>query len=97
MEYKLNKIEPEVRQRIKETTSAGKVHTKTGITINQDNKNKKNKDSSDFSSELEKHKNKKKISVDAVKVDEVEISVYKEGVENSDKDEIKGHILDVRK
>jgi uncharacterized protein YicC (UPF0701 family) len=97
MEYKLNKIEPEVRQRIKETTSSGKVHTKTGITINQDNKNKKNKDSSDFNSELEKHKNEKKFSVDAVKVDEVEISVYKDEVENSDKDEIKGHILDVRK
>lgn len=99
MEYRLNKIEPEVRQRVKETTSAGKVHTKSGITINKDSKDKKNGNGNDFSSKLEKqkNKNKNKFCVDAVKVDEVEISAYKEEVENSSKDEIKGNILDVRK
>lgn len=101
MEYKLNKIEPEVRQRVKETTSTGKVHTKSGIAINKDSKNKKHDNGENFSSELEKqrgkNKNRNKFSVEAVKVDEVEISAYKEEVENVDKYEIKGHILDVRK
>ncbi len=99
MEYKLNKIDPEVRQRVNETTRTGKVHTKSGISINNDNKNRKN--GNDFSSKLEeeknKNKNKNKFAVDAVKVDEVEISAYKEEVEDSNKDEVKGHILDVRK
>lgn len=99
MEYKLNKIDPEVRQRVNETTSAGKVHTKTGLNINKDNKDKKNRNGNDFSAQLEKQKNKNKdkFSVQAVKLDEVEVSAYKEEVENLDKDETKGHMLDVRK
>ncbi|EFG88213.1 hypothetical protein CLCAR_2208 [Clostridium carboxidivorans P7] len=60
MEFRLNKIEPEVRQRVKETTSAGKVHTKSGISINKDNENKNNKNGNSFASELEKEKEKKK-------------------------------------
>lgn len=99
MEYRLNKIEPEVRQRVKETTSTGKVHTKSGITINKDSKNKKHDNGENFSSQLEKQrdKNKNKFSVEAMKVDEVEISAYKEELEDVDKYQIKGHILDVRK
>ncbi|AWI03669.1 hypothetical protein [Clostridium drakei] len=99
MEYRLNKIDPEVRQRVKDTTKPGKVHNKTGIAINKDNKdrNKKNQGDADFGSKLEKQRNKNKISVDAVKVDEMQVSVYKEDVENLSKDEIKGNILDTRK
>ncbi|NMM61274.1 hypothetical protein HBE96_00870 [Clostridium sp. P21] len=98
MEFRLNKIDPEVRQRVKETTSAGKIHTKSGIAINKDNK--KNKNGQDFSSELEKQKDKrkaKKIYVDALKSEEVEVSVYKEEKEDLSKDEIKGYIIDIRK
>ncbi len=99
MEYKLNKIDPEVRQRIKETTSSGKVHAKSGIVIGDHNKNKRNESGSDFNSKLEKEKNKNKnrISVDAVKIAEVQVPAYKEDMDNLNKDETKGHILDVKK
>ncbi|MTK13654.1 MAG: hypothetical protein F8N39_16775 [Clostridiaceae bacterium] len=100
MEFRLNKIDPEVRNRVKETTSAGKVHTKSGIVINKDNQNKKNKNGESFDSELEKQvkkKEKKKLSVDAIKVQEVEIPAYKEELDSQSKDEAAGHILDVRR
>lgn len=99
MEFKLNKVDPEVRQRVKETTSAGKIHTKTGIAIDKDNRNRKNQNQMDFGSELKKQKaekakkEKKILSVDAVKTEEVEVSAYKEETEN----EIMGNILDVRR
>jgi hypothetical protein len=100
MEFRLNKIDPEVRQRVKETTSAGKIHTKSGIVINKDNQNKKNNNQESFDSELEKQikkKEKKILSVDAVKVQEVEVSAYKEEIESQVKDEEAGHVLDVRR
>lgn len=100
MEFRLNKIDPEVRQRVKETTSAGKIHTKSGIVINKDNQNKKNNNQDNFDSELEKQikkKEKKILSVDAVKVQEVEVSAYKEEIEGQAKDEGAGHVLDVRR
>ncbi|WML35502.1 hypothetical protein [Clostridium sp. OS1-26] len=100
MEFRLNKIDPEVRQRVKETTSSGKIHTKSGIVTNKDNENKKNRNGEDFSSELEKQKDKRKekiFSVDAVKVEEVEVSVYKEEKEGLSENEVRGYMIDVKK
>lgn len=100
MEFRLNKVDPEVRQRVKETTSSGKVHNKSGITINKDSKKEKNRNGEDFSSKLEKEKNKqvkKRISVDAMKVEDIDIPVYKEEKESQSTDEVSGYILDVRK
>lgn len=100
MEFKLNKIDPEVRQRVKETTSAGKVHSKSSTVINKDNKDKKSKGGSDFGSQLDQQKNKKekkKLSVEAVKIEEVEIPAYKEEKGIFSKDETKGNVIDVKK
>ncbi|WPC41078.1 hypothetical protein [Clostridium sp. JS66] len=100
MEFRLNKIDPEVRQRVKETTSSGKIHNKSSISISKDNKDKKNGNRNNFASELEKEKKKKEkkvLSVDAVKFEEVEVPVYKEEQEEQLADELSGHILDVRK
>lgn len=95
MEYRLNKIDPELRQRIKETTKSGKIHSKVKIAVNQDSDDKKKDSEKDFSSKLEKQKNKKRITIEAVKVEEVEIPAYKEA--EITKDEVRGSILDVRK
>lgn len=100
MEFKLNKIDPEVRRRIKETTSSGKVHNKTGIFMNKDYKNKKNNSQGDFNSELNKYKqgkNKKRILVQATKVENIEVKAFKEEGENLSKDDKMGTILDTKK
>ncbi|RMC99079.1 hypothetical protein D9O40_12320 [Clostridium autoethanogenum] len=99
MEFRLNKIDPEVNRRVKETTRAGKVHNKSGIFINQDYKDKKNSNQGDFKSELTKYKqgkNKKRIFVEASKIERVEIKAFKEE-ENISKDDERGSILDVKK
>ena len=100
MEFKLNKIDPEVRQRVKETTSAGKVHNKAGIFINKDHKGRKKGNQGEFNSQLNKYKqdkDKKRVLVQATKVENVEVKAFKEEGENLSKDDKKGTILDTKK
>lgn len=103
MEFRLNKIDPELRRRIKETTSTRRVHTKSGIVIDKHSKNKKREGTADFSEELEKHKDKGKnrdkkfVSVEAVKSKELKVPAYREETADLAKDNLKGHILDVKK
>ncbi|GAA0746539.1 hypothetical protein [Clostridium oceanicum] len=40
MDFRLNKIEPEVKQRINEKTKEGKIHSKGKIVIDNDKKHK---------------------------------------------------------
>ncbi|APM39300.1 hypothetical protein [Clostridium kluyveri] len=100
MEFRLNKVDPEVRQRVKHTTSAGKVHNKRGIFINKDYRDRGKDRQGNFSSELNKYKqgkNKKAILVKAVKTEEVQIEAFKEQKDNISKDRERGTILDVKK
>jgi hypothetical protein len=98
MEFRLNKVDPEVRQRVNETTSADKIHTKTGILINKDSPKNKKDNEGNFEEELNKQKDniKKKISIEAIKVDEVEVSACKE-IDTFKQNEDRGHFLDTRK
>ena len=75
MEFRLNKIEPDVREKVKETTKAGKVHDKTKheFKVNSENKNDEHRSTYEFS------KKKKKISVEAVKDNKIEIEVFHDG------------------
>lgn len=100
MEFRLNKVDPEVRRRVKEITSAGKVHNKSGIFINKDYKGKEKNSKGDFKSELSKYnqgKNKKRIFVEANKIERVEIKAFKEEKEDISIDDERGNILDVKK
>lgn len=44
MEFRLNKIDLEVRDKIKEQTKEGKVHSKQNITINKQDRDNNSKD-----------------------------------------------------
>lgn len=98
MEFRLNKIDPEVRDRVKEITSPGKIHTKAEVLVNKDTKKSKEDNQAEFEDELKRQskKKKKKLFVQAVKLDEVQVPAYKEA-DNSSEDENRGHFLDVRK
>jgi len=90
MEYKLNKVDPEVRQRVNEITKSGKVHSKDSVIVNNDDRKSK-KDEQNFESELKKQKNKgKKLVVEAVITDS-------ELHEASEDARLVGTILDIRK
>lgn len=96
MEFKLNKIDVELRQRVKDTTKSGVVHRKEAITVNKDrNPNDNSSSFEEFKYKLEKYKKKHKISVGAFKNTEYEVEVFKEAIDNEQR--IIGHFIDTKK
>lgn len=84
MNFRINKIDLELRNKVKETTKSGVVHRKGKISINSiDKGNEQNK--RDFSKELKKAAKKKN------KEDEAESKKFKEL--NDDK----GKFIDIKK
>lgn len=80
MDFKINKIDPEVRQRIQDVTKDGIVHNKINIKTDKDKKKHRNKDNKSFEEELNKFENsaKEKIEVSAQKIEDIEVEVYRE-------------------
>ncbi|WP_446897242.1 hypothetical protein ACSVC9_09440 [Clostridium sp. LBM24168] len=100
MEFRLNKIDPEVRQRIKEVTRSGKVHNKSEIIIDRDYKDGQKRQQGDFKSELSKYRgknSKKHLLVEATKVEEVKVNAFKEEKGSTSKTDNRGSIIDVKK
>jgi hypothetical protein len=96
MEFKLNKIDTDLRQKINDATREGKVHSKKDLVI-QKQENRKGKDEQmDFARQLKKYKkNNKNLTVKAEKIDEVQVDVY---LEKDPRTSIKrGLLLDTRK
>jgi predicted CopG family antitoxin len=98
MEYRLNKIDTEVRQTIQDETKEGLIHRKLGLKINKnvykDNKNK------NFSEQLKKYSENKKntskvISVEAEKVQHAEIEAFMD--ENEKNILSSGRFLDIKR
>lgn len=95
MEYKLNKIDTELRQRVNEITKEGKVHSKQNILISKDKKEQNKKNSRDFKSELIKYDAKgKKLTVNAYKTQSSDVEAFRD---EDEEDVSKGIFLDVRK
>jgi hypothetical protein len=95
MEYKLNKIDPELRERVNEITKEGKVHSKQNIIISKDKKEKNKKNNRDFKSELIQYDAKgKKLTVNAYKTQSSDVEAFRD---EDEKDTSKGIFLDVRK
>jgi uncharacterized protein (DUF2344 family) len=88
MEYRLNKIDTDLRQRINDATKEGKVHSKKEIVINKDTKKQKG-----YS--LKRYNRKKKLIVGAVKPENIEVEAFKEGMK--EKDLPKGTYIDIKK
>ena len=92
MEYRLNKIDTDLRQKINNATREGLVHGKKNIAINKDKQEEK-KENKGY--KLEHYDKNKKLVVDAVKAENVEIDAFKEKVEANEYS--KGVNLDVKK
>ena len=86
MEFKLNKIDVEIRQRVKDTTKSGVVHRKDSITVNKDRNPKDNSKSyEEFRGKLSKYKKNHKITVGAFRNNQYDIEVFKEALEKEQK------------
>jgi hypothetical protein len=92
MEYRLNKIDTDLRQKINDAAKEGFVHGTKNIEINKDKQQEKenNKDS-----KADAHNKEKKIIINTIKADNVQVEVFKE---NFNKDELsKGVHLDIKR
>lgn len=96
MEYKLNKIDVELRQQVNDAAKDGKVHSKEDIEIRTQDKEEKKKKPEDYGYKLKKFKSvNKKLIVNAVKVETINVEAYKEEEKKSSL--LRGTLLDVKK
>ena len=96
MEFKLNKIDVEIRQRVKDTTKSGVIHRKEAITVNKDRNPSDNSSSyEEFKYKLKKYKKKHKIAVGAFRNTQYEVEVFKETLEREQK--CIGNFIDTKK
>ena len=96
MEFKLNKIDVEIRQRVKDTTKSGLIHRKELISVNKDRNHKDTSQSyEEFKDKLFKYKKEHKITVKAYKNQQYEIEVFKENLEKEQSNI--GHFIDTKK
>jgi hypothetical protein len=91
MEYKLNKIDPNLRQKVNNATKEGIVHGTKNIAINK-GKSEDNKENSRNKPKLQEQEKNKKLLIDAIKAENIEIEAVKEEHEAS-----KGRYLDTKK
>lgn len=96
MEFKLNKIDTDLRRKLQEKTADHKVHGKAGITVEAYNeereKFRKDKNFKSILEEKKKTKKEKKIIIDGVMVDNLQVEGEREISENS-----KGVFIDTKK
>jgi hypothetical protein len=91
MEYRLNKIDTDLRQKINDAAKSGKVHGAKNISVEKD-KNEESKEQKDnYSSSYKKNK----LIVDASKVENIQVEAFKESSQTKDK--TKGNYLDIKK
>ncbi|MBU3142345.1 hypothetical protein [Clostridium sp. CF012] len=96
MEFKLNKIDVEIRQRVKNTTKSDVVHRKDSISVNKDRNPKDNSKSYDqFKDKLLKYKKDHKITVSAFKDNQYDIEVFKENLDKEQRNI--GNFIDTKK
>ncbi|AGK97792.1 hypothetical protein [Clostridium pasteurianum] len=96
MEFKINKIDMEIRQRINDKRKEGKVHSNGNVKINKVNSDKNDNSRNDkFEQIMSKiKKGKKKIIVQATKSETLEVEAFKD---NNMSDDEKGRYLDIKK
>jgi hypothetical protein len=101
MEFKLNKIDTDLREKLKEQTRDGKVHSKDGIKIEtridsykyrEPNKEKKKDKHEESFKEIIKEQ--KLVTVDGYKPDTIEVESTKE---KDSKENYRGIFIDVKK
>lgn len=96
MEFKLNKIDTDIRKRMQEEIKDDKVHGGQAITVKRDLKDGKsnNTKEEDFK---DKEEQKRYITIDGVKKNSEKMNITVEKLEATNTGNFKGRILDVKK
>lgn len=97
MEFKLNKIDTDLRLKLQEENSDEKIHYSKGTNKTKDTVEERKNSSGNFSHDKnQKNKHKKYITVDGVKYGH-EVNVEAEKIEELNEYNSKGRTLDMRK
>ena len=94
MEFKLNKIDTDIRKKMQEDIKEEKVHSGKGINIKKDIRDERSGDLEDIN---EKENARRYITIDGVKSNHKNIDVKAEKVEEINESNSKGRILDTTK
>lgn len=90
MEYILNKIDTNLRQKINDATKEGLVHSSKGVIVNKDKQGKYKNSNKPI---LQKYAKAEKLKVEATRADTVEVDAINEEVTLS----LKGNYIDTKK
>lgn len=94
MEFKLNKIDTDIRKKLQEEIREGKVHGNNSITVKKDLKEERN----NVIDKEKKNRSKKKFFIiDGIRYEEKTLNIEAEKIEFMDEEKLKGHTLDVKK
>lgn len=94
MEFKLNKIDTDIRKRMQEETKEDKVHSGKGINANKDLIDEKHEE---IQENNERETKKRYITINGVKDNHKNIDIKAEKVEKINESNSKGRILDTTK
>ncbi|MDU6036804.1 MAG: hypothetical protein E6Y83_00545 [Clostridium butyricum] len=96
MEYRLNKIDTDIRKKMQEETKSDKIHANEKINIKKDLKEYDKDNMMDKDSEL-KNKQKKYVTIDGMKSTTYQFNVEAERLDTMSIDNSIGRILDMKK
>ena len=94
MEFKLNKIDTDIRKKMQEEIKDNKVHSGKSISVKKDIKDEKHEEITQFD---EEENEKRYITIDGVRDNNKNISIKAEKVEKITDENSKGRILDRKK
>ena len=94
MEFKLNKIDTDIRKKMQEEIKEDKVHSGKSINIKKDIKDERHEEIKNLD---EEESEKRYITIDGVRYNNKNISVKVEKVEEINNENSKGRILDKKK
>jgi hypothetical protein len=94
LEFKLNKIDTDIRKKMQEEIKEDKVHSGKSISIKKDIKDERHEEIKNLD---EEESEKRYITIDGVRYNNKNISVKVEKVEEINNENSKGRILDKKK
>lgn len=94
MEFKLNKIDTDIRKKMQEEIKEDRVHSSKSISVKKDIKDERHEERK---GSYEEENEKRYITIDGVKVNHKNIDIKVEKVEKINESNSKGRILDTTK
>lgn len=94
MEFKLNKIDTDIRKKMQEEIKDDKVHSGNGISVKKDIKEERHEPNEKLNTD--EHE-KRYFTIDGVKYNKKNININAEKIEEINEDNSKGRILDTTK